>query len=222
MQPVNPSGHLQVRFLGRQAYLPIWQKMQQFTNQRTAETPDEIWLLEHDPVFTLGQAGKEKHLLNPGNTPVVQVDRGGQVTWHGPGQLVLYLLLDVRRLGYGVRDLVNLIEQSLIDYLATLGIQAHARPDAPGVYVGEAKIAALGLKIRRGCSFHGLSLNVSCSLEAFQRINPCGHAGMPVTRLKDLRPQLDFQQVEQDLVHLIQRRLGHQQVTTTTRLQELP
>ncbi len=215
------AGQLKVRLLGRQAYQPIWQLMQQFTGQRDASTADEIWLLEHESVFTLGQAGKEEHLLNPENIPVVKVDRGGQVTWHGPGQLIVYLLLDVRRLGMGVRDLVDLIEQSLIDYLASLGVVAYARADAPGVYVGEAKIAALGLKIRRGCSFHGLSFNINCSLDAFQRINPCGYAGMPVTRLIDLCPDLNTAQVEQDLLTSIQRRLGHQQVTTISGLQEL-
>jgi len=195
--------------------------MQTFTDQRGPEQEDELWVLEHESVFTQGQAGKDIHLLDPGEIPVVKVDRGGQVTWHGPGQLIIYLLLNVKRLDYGVRDLVNLIEESLVAYLGDLGIEAHARPDAPGVYVGEAKIAALGLKIRRGCSFHGLSFNINCSLDAFERINPCGYAGMPVTRLVDLRPEITFQQAQEDLVNRILRRLGHQQVTTTNTSQEL-
>jgi len=190
--------------------------MQAFTDQRSADQPDELWVLEHESVFTQGQAGKDTHLLNPGDIPVVKVDRGGQVTWHGPGQLVVYLLLNVKRLDYGVRDLVNLIEESLIDYLADLGLEAHARPDAPGVYLGEAKIAALGLKIRRGCSFHGLSLNIDCDLEAFQRINPCGYAGMPVTRLIDFCPDLTFDQVKEELLKRLVKRLGHQQRLTTS------
>ncbi|MDR9468419.1 lipoyl(octanoyl) transferase LipB [Marinospirillum sp.] len=212
---------LQVRFLGRQPYQPIWKQMQAFTDQRSADQDDELWVLEHESVFTQGQAGKDIHLLNPGDIPVVKVDRGGQVTWHGPGQLIIYLLLNVKRLDYGVRDLVNLIEESLIAYLGDLGIEAHARPDAPGVYVGDAKIAALGLKIRRGCSFHGLSFNINCPLDAFERINPCGYAGMPVTRLADLRPEITFQQAQEDLLNRILRRLGHQQVTTTNTWQEL-
>lgn len=206
-----------IRQLGRQAYEPVWQQMRAFTEQRTADTPDELWVVEHDSVFTQGQAGKAEHLLNPGDIPVVKVDRGGQVTWHGPGQLVVYLLLDVKRLSYGVRDLVNLIEQSLVEYLADLGIIACARPDAPGVYLQEgpqagAKIAALGLRIRKGCSFHGLSFNVNCSLEAFQRINPCGYAGMAVARLVDLVPDIKFESTRDDLLRILVRRLGHPQV----------
>lgn len=210
-----------VRHLARQPYEPVWKKMQAFTEQRTPETQDELWVLEHESVFTQGQAGKDVHLLDPGQIPVVKVDRGGQVTWHGPGQLVVYLLLNVKRLDMGVRDLVNLIEQSLIDYLQELGIQAQAKPEAPGVYVGEAKIAALGLKIRRGCSFHGLSFNIDCDLDAFQRINPCGYAGMPVTRLVDWCPDISFEQARDGLLSIILRRLGHQQVISTNSWQEL-
>lgn len=177
---------LSVREYGLVDYPVAWQAMQRFTNERTADTVDEIWLLQHPPVFTQGQAGKAEHLLLPGDIPVVQVDRGGQVTYHGPGQLVCYLLLDVRRLGIGVRELVSRIELSLIDLLASYGVQALAKPDAPGVYVDGAKIASLGLRIRNGRSFHGLALNVDMDLEPFRRINPCGYAGMAMTQLADL------------------------------------
>ena len=177
---------LGVRELGLQAYEPVWHAMQDFTNQRTTDTADELWLVQHPPVFTQGQAGKAEHLLLPGDIPVVQVDRGGQVTYHGPGQLVAYPLVDVRRLGLGVRELVSRIEQSLIDLLASYGVSAEARADAPGVYVDGAKIASLGLRIRHGRSFHGLALNVDMDLQPFQRINPCGYAGLRMTQLADL------------------------------------
>jgi lipoyl(octanoyl) transferase len=173
------------RELGQVDYQPTWHAMQRFTDSRGADTPDEIWLLEHAPVFTQGQAGKAEHVLFPGDIPVVQVDRGGQVTYHGPGQLVAYLLLDVRRSGIGVRELVSRIERSLIDLLASYGVNANAKPDAPGVYVDGAKIASLGLRIRNGRSFHGLALNVDMDLRPFQRINPCGYAGMAMTQLAD-------------------------------------
>ena len=173
------------RELGQVDYQPTWHAMQRFTDTRSADTPDEIWLLEHSPVFTQGQAGKAEHVLFPGDIPVVQVDRGGQVTYHGPGQLVAYLLLDVRRSGIGVRELVSRIERSLIDLLASYGVSANAKPDAPGVYVNGAKIASLGLRIRNGRSFHGLALNVDMDLQPFQRINPCGYAGMAMTQLAD-------------------------------------
>ncbi len=174
------------RELGQVDYQPTWHAMQRFTDSRGADTPDEIWLLEHSPVFTQGQAGKAEHVLFPGDIPVVQVDRGGQVTYHGPGQLVAYLLLDVRRSGIGVRELVSRMERSLIDLLASYGVSANAKPDAPGVYVDGAKIASLGLRIRNGRSFHGLALNVDMDLQPFQRINPCGYAGMAMTQLADL------------------------------------
>jgi lipoyl(octanoyl) transferase len=173
------------RELGQVDYEPTWHAMQRFTATRGADTPDEIWLLEHSPVFTQGQAGKAEHVLFSGDIPVVQVDRGGQVTYHGPGQLVAYLLLDVRRSGIGVRELVSRIERSLIDLLASYGVNANAKPDAPGVYVDGAKIASLGLRIRNGRSFHGLALNVDMDLQPFQRINPCGYAGMAMTQLAD-------------------------------------
>ncbi|ARU87200.1 lipoyl(octanoyl) transferase LipB [Pseudomonas sp. M30-35] len=174
------------RELGRVAYEPTWHAMQRFTDSRGPETPDEIWLLEHPPVFTQGQAGKAEHVLFPGDIPVVQVDRGGQVTYHGPGQLIAYLMLDVRRSKLGVRDLVTRIEQSLLALLASYGVTAYTKADAPGVYVADAKIASLGLRIRNGRSFHGLALNTNMDLSPFQRINPCGYAGMAMTQLADL------------------------------------
>ena len=175
-----------VRRLGRQPYEPVWRAMQAFTNARGADTPDELWLLEHEPVFTLGQAGKWEHVLLPGEIPVLPVDRGGQVTYHGPGQVVAYPLLDLRRMKLGVRELVERIEQAVIDTLGEWNILAQRRVGAPGVYVGEAKIAALGLRVRRGCSYHGLAFNVGMDLEPFHRINPCGFQGLAVTQLMDL------------------------------------
>lgn len=179
------SRRVVIRHLGCVAYEPTWHAMQHFTQNRDADTADEIWLLEHPSVFTQGQAGKAEHVLAAGDIPVVQVDRGGQVTYHGPGQLVAYVLVDVRRAGQGVRDLVTSIENSLIDLLAQYDIAAQAKPDAPGVYVGDKKIASLGLRIRRGCSFHGLALNVDMDLQPFQRINPCGYAGLHMTQLRE-------------------------------------
>jgi lipoyl(octanoyl) transferase len=175
-----------LRNLGRRPYLPVWQAMRELTDSRNESTQDQFWLVEHDPVFTQGQAGKPEHLLMPGDIPVVQTDRGGQVTYHGPGQVVLYPLLDVRRTRLGVRDLVSALENAVITVLAESNVEARARPDAPGVYVGEAKIASLGLRIRRGASYHGVALNVDADLAPFQRINPCGYAGMAMTRLVDL------------------------------------
>ena len=178
-----------IRHLGCVDYEPTWHAMQHFTQSRDADSADEIWLLEHPRVFTQGQAGKAEHVLAAGDIPVVQVDRGGQVTYHGPGQLIAYILVDVRRAGQGVRDLVSAIENSLIDLLSQYAVSAQARPDAPGVYVGEKKIASLGLRIRRGCSFHGLALNVDMDLQPFQRINPCGYAGMQMTQLREQTQQ---------------------------------
>ena len=178
-----------VKPLGVQPYIPTWEAMQAFTASRSETTPDELWLLEHPPVYTQGQAGKPEHVLNPGDIPIVQIDRGGQVTYHGPGQLIAYLLLDLKRHKMGVRELVRRIEQSVIDVLASYDITAYGKIDAPGVYVNrlgvEAKIAALGLRIRNGCSYHGLSFNVNMDLEPFSRINPCGYAGLQVTQLAD-------------------------------------
>lgn len=208
---------LGVRDLGLIEYEPAWQAMQRFTNTRGPATDDEVWLLQHLPVFTQGQAGKAEHLLLPGDIPVVQADRGGQVTYHGPGQLVCYLLLDVRRLGIGVRELVSRIEQSLIDLLASYDVQAVAKPDAPGVYVNGAKIASLGLRIRNGRSFHGLALNVDMDLEPFGRINPCGYAGMAMTQLADLiaRP-VAFSEVSDRLREQLVKHLGYAQQQALT------
>lgn len=173
-----------VRNLGLAEYVPVWEAMQRFTDQRDENTADEIWFLEHPPVFTQGQAGKAEHLLATGDIPVVPVDRGGQVTYHGPGQLVGYLLIDLKRRKMGVRELVTAIEEAIVRLLARFDIQASPRADAPGVYVDNgAKIAQLGLRVRRGCTFHGLSLNIEMNMEPFQRINPCGHIGMEVTSM---------------------------------------
>lgn len=203
---------LGVRELGLQAYEPVWHAMQDFTSQRTADTGDELWLVQHPPVFTQGQAGKAEHLLLPGDIPVVQVDRGGQVTYHGPGQLVAYPLVDVRRLGLGVRELVSRIEQSLIDLLASYGVSAEARADAPGVYVNGAKIASLGLRIRHGRSFHGLALNVDMDLQPFQRINPCGYAGLAMTQLTDhVAGPLAMNEVSARLREQLVKHLGYEQ-----------
>jgi lipoyl(octanoyl) transferase len=199
------SGSLLVRRLGLREYEPTWRAMREFTDRRGPDTCDELWLLEHPPVFTLGQAASPAHLLNPGDIPVIRVDRGGQVTYHGPGQLVAYLLLDLRRSGLGVKGLVRLLEQAVIDLLAGYGIASEPRADAPGVYVGGAKIASLGLRVRRGCSFHGLSLNVDSDLEPFSRINPCGYPGLAVTRLADLVGSVDSIRVGEDLAAEIAR-----------------
>lgn len=196
----GPRPLLVRRFAGDQPYQATLDAMREFTDLRGPDTPDELWVLEHPPVFTLGQAGREEHLLNPGPIPVVKVDRGGQVTYHGPGQLVVYVLLDLRRAGFGVKRLVERLEQSVIDLLAALGVTAGRRPDAPGVYVDGAKIAALGLRIRKGCSYHGLSLNVRMDLDPFGRINPCGYPGLAVTQIADLAPEVSLAQVEAGLI----------------------
>lgn len=202
------SPPLQVRRLGRQPYEPVWRAMQAFTDARGPDTPDELWVLEHDPVFTLGQAGKWEHVLLPGDIPVVPVDRGGQVTYHGPGQIVAYPLFDLRRLKIGVRELVNRIEQAIIDTLETWNIVALRRDGAPGVYVGDAKVAALGLRVRRGCSFHGLAFNVAMDLEPFHRINPCGYQGLAVTQVLDLGGPGSLAAVEAVLIDELARQFG--------------
>lgn len=175
-----------VRRLGCEPYEPVFRAMQEFTDRRDAETPDEIWLLEHEPVFTLGMNADPAHVLAPGDIPVVRVDRGGQVTYHGPGQLVIYPLLDLKRAGLGVRDLVTALERTVVQYVSRYGISADTRPKAPGVYVGTQKLASVGIRVRRGASYHGLSLNVQMDLEPFRRINPCGHEGLAVTQLSAL------------------------------------
>jgi lipoyl(octanoyl) transferase len=197
-----------VEWLGRQPYEPVWARMQAFTDLRTAATPDEFWLLEHEPVFTQGRAGKPEHLLAPGTIPVVRSDRGGQVTYHGPGQLMVYTLLDLNRLGLGIRSLVTALELAVVDCLAGYGITARGRRDAPGVYVGEAKIASLGLRVRKGCSYHGLALNVHMDLAPFARINPCGYRGLAMTQLADLGGPADIELVGRDLMPRLLERLG--------------
>ncbi|EKO3923461.1 lipoyl(octanoyl) transferase LipB [Vibrio metschnikovii] len=207
---------LVIRQLGRQDYLPVWQAMHQFTDQRDEQTADEIWLVEHHPVFTQGQAGKAEHLLNPGNIPVVQSDRGGQVTYHGPGQLVAYVLINLRRKKLGVRELVTGIEQLVIDTLKTYHINSAARPDAPGVYVDGKKICSLGLRIRKGCSFHGLALNVNMDLSPFLRINPCGYQGMEMVQVCDLGGPDNLAEIEQQMIQELVRLFGYQQVEFST------
>ena len=199
---------VQVRRLGCCAYHPTWERMRAFVAARTADTPSELWLLEHPPVFTLGQAGRPEHLLQPGDIPVVKTDRGGQVTYHGPGQLVVYLLLDLRTLGIGIRALVQRMEQAVIDLLAGYGISAAARRDAPGVYVTGRKIASLGLRVSRGCTYHGLALNVAMDLAPFARINPCGMPGLAVTQLADLGICATVDDVGTALLPCLQHRIG--------------
>ncbi|MDS4025422.1 MAG: lipoyl(octanoyl) transferase LipB [Candidatus Contendobacter sp.] len=207
--PVPHPEPLLFRRLGRREYDPVFAAMRAFTEARTADMLDELWSVEHPPVFTQGLAGKAEHLLAPGNIPVIQVDRGGQVTYHGPGQAVVYCLLDVRRLGLSVRGLVTVLERSVITLLAAHGVAAHARPNAPGVYVGDAKVASLGLRLRQGRSYHGLSLNVDMDLEPFARINPCGYPGLRVTQLRDLGIPLDLDTAAGELLRNLGRQLGY-------------
>lgn len=191
------------KWLGRVAYEPVWREMQQFTDTRVDSTPDVIWLLEHPPVFTLGMNAGLEHVIAPGDIPVIKIDRGGQVTYHGPGQLVVYPLIDLRRAQLGVRDLVTAIEQSVIEYVARFGIDAEARRGAPGVYVSGKKLASLGIRIRRGASYHGLALNVNMDLEPFQRINPCGYAGLEMTQLSELGGPTDVAAIAGDLAAVL-------------------
>lgn len=200
---------LVVRDLGLCTYTPIWHEMQRFTAERTEDSADELWLLEHESVFTQGQAGKSEHLLAPGKIAVVQSDRGGQVTYHGPGQLVAYLLLDLKRKSIGVRALVRGVETSIIALLNDHGIEGRSRRDAPGVYVEGAKVASVGFRIRRGASFHGLALNVDMDLEPFSRINPCGLPGLPVTQLRDLGGPGDVESVKQPLANVLAKTFGY-------------
>ena len=206
---VRRAEPLLLRRLGRREYGSVLDAMRAFTDRRDPATPDELWWVEHPPVFTLGMAAKPEHLLAPGDIPVIRADRGGQVTYHGPGQLVVYCLLDVRRLGLGVRALVTILEQAVIELLAAHGVAAHARPDAPGVYVTGVKIASLGLRIRQGRSYHGLSLNVDMDLEPFTRINPCGYPGLRVTRLWDLGIGSTVDAVAEALLPRLGHRLGY-------------
>jgi lipoyl(octanoyl) transferase len=213
---------LKIRRLGRQPYEATWKAMSAFTDQRGPDTPDELWLLEHDPVFTLGQAGKMEHVLAPGDIPVMPVDRGGQVTYHGPGQIVGYPLIDLRRAGVGVREMVHKIEQAIIDTLDHWNIGAERVEGAPGVYVAGAKVAALGLRVRRGCSFHGLAFNVDMDLEPFHRINPCGYKGLQVTQVLDLGGPSRLADVEDALVEEFCRQFGFTAEPAAPVLPELP
>jgi len=200
---MNQSAPIAVKYLGMTDYQRAWQDMKNFTVTRDSTTADELWITEHAPVFTLGQNGKPEHLLDTGDIPVIQIDRGGQVTYHGPGQLVLYCLLNLNRLGLGVRSLVTQIEVSIIEFLAGYGIEAVARKNAPGVYVDAAKIAALGLRIRKGCCYHGLSLNIDMDLGPFSGINPCGLEGQDVTQMADFDVTIDIEQAGRELADLL-------------------
>lgn len=204
------ADELHIRQLGIQQYETVWHAMQKYTDQRNADSVDELWLVEHFPVFTQGQAGKAEHILHAGDIPVVQVDRGGQVTYHGPGQLVAYPLIDIKRRKIGVRQLVNHIEQSLIHLLQQYDINAYAKTDAPGVYVNDKKIASLGLRIRKGCSFHGLALNVNMDLSPFHRINPCGYAGLEMLQCKQINGPQSVAEAGEKLINTFSQELGYQ------------
>lgn len=200
-----------VRQFDVQPYEAVSLAMHKFTDLRDDKTLDEIWLVQHSPVFTQGQAGKAEHVLIPGDIPVIQSDRGGQVTYHGPGQQVMYILIDLKRRKLGVRQLVTLIENTVVDTLADFHIKAHARADAPGVYVGERKICSLGLRIRKGCSFHGLALNIAMDLSPFLRINPCGYAGMVMTQLSELMPGVTLEDTAPVLVKTFLQQLNYRE-----------
>lgn len=201
------------RDLGMIDYSETWNWMKDFTQTRSKDNADEIWLLEHPSLFTQGQAGKQEHLLAPGDIPVIQVDRGGQVTYHGPGQLVAYVLIDLKRLGIGVRDLVNVLENAVVQVLAKNTIRAYPKPDAPGVYVNEQKIASLGLRVRRGCSFHGLALNVDMDLTPFDRINPCGYQGLKMADMKRLNNNVVLSNIKVQLANQLAELLGYKYPT---------
>lgn len=208
---------MKTRFRGREDYVPLWREMQALTDQRDADTEDEIWFVEHPPVFTLGLNAAKEHLLAPGDIPVVQIDRGGQVTFHGPGQLMVYPLIDIRRANIGVRCLVSALEQSVVDLASEYGIAANARKDAPGVYVDGDKLASVGLRIRRGCSFHGMALNVAIDLEPFTRINPCGYAELQMTDLQRQGIDLDLESTATRLLPHFLRQLKYEEATTCTK-----
>lgn len=199
-----------------QPYQPIWEKMQEFTDSRSENTPDEIWLLEHAPVFTQGLAGKPEHILNLHNIPIVQTDRGGQVTYHGPGQLMIYTLFDLNRLKLHTRPFVRLLEQTILDYLATLQITAMAKPDAPGVYVNDAKICSIGLRVRNGYSYHGLAFNVAMDLTPFSYINPCGFSGLAMTQVRDFTPSTTLETVKADIIPHFTHHFRYNQVKITS------
>jgi len=219
MRITSATDLLLFRSLGLQDYSPVFEAMKAFTETRDAQTADELWAVEHLPVFTQGLNGKPQHLLAPGDIPVISVDRGGQVTYHGPGQIVVYLLLDVRRANWGPRQLVTLMEQAVIELLAHYAIRGNTRPEAPGVYVDGAKVASLGLRIRRGCSYHGLSLNTAMDLRPFARINPCGYSGLQVTQLRDLGVQASLNEIREQALIRLATHLGY---TTIGRVTGLP
>ena len=200
---------LVVKNLGEKPYAETWQAMKSFTDSRDECAADEFWFVQHPPVYTLGQAGKVEHLLTPGDIPIVHSDRGGQVTYHGPGQLVCYLLLDIRRLQLGVRDLVTAIEQSIVQLIKSYGVAAEAKPEAPGVYVDGRKLAALGLRIRKGCSYHGLSLNVDMDLGPFSNINPCGIEGLEVVDMKRLGIDRPMAKIMEELTDILVQQIGY-------------
>jgi lipoyl(octanoyl) transferase len=208
----SPGGFLRVRRLGLAEYEPVWRRMQAYTDQRDEGSADELWLVQHPPVFTQGQAGKAEHVLAPGEIPVIQVDRGGQVTYHGPGQIVAYPLVDIGRKGIGVRDFVCRIEESIIRLLELYGVSGERIAGAPGIYVAGAKIASLGLRVRRGCSYHGLAFNIDMDLEPFQRINPCGYAGLRVTQLSAFAAA-PVDEVEDRLVASLRQQLEYSELT---------
>ncbi len=212
---------VRIRELGLQPYEPVWQAMQTFTATRAAHTPDELWCLQHPPVFTMGLNGKKQHLLNIRDIPLINIDRGGQVTYHGPGQLVIYTLIDLQRKHIGVKELVAIMEKAVIHTLQQYGIQAEGRDNAPGVYVNGEKIAALGLRIKKGKSYHGLSLNIDMDLSPFGQINPCGYAGLPVTQLSTLLGKVDFEQVKQQLLLHLCEFLDYTETETTCSLDHL-
>ncbi len=198
-----------LRHLGSREYSSTWEQLKSFTNNRSKDTIDEIWCLEHLPVFTQGQAGRPENVICPGEIPVLKSDRGGQVTYHGPGQLIVYFLVDIARKKISLRSFIDILENSVVELLANFGLKAYTDKTAPGVYVDNAKICSLGLRVRKGCTYHGLSLNISMDLEPFQRINPCGYAGMQVTKLENYIPDVDMATITNDLVHILQRKIGY-------------
>jgi len=208
MDTLKPQAPIQLKYLGLNQYEPVWRAMQDFTNNREATTVDELWMVEHPPVFTQGQAGKAEHVLNPGQIPIIQVDRGGQVTYHGPGQIVIYPLIDLKRHKIGIKALVTGIEEALILTMKDYGVNAQRKEKAPGVYVDNKKIASLGLRVRKGCTFHGLAFNIRMDLEPFLRINPCGFAGLEVTQLSELNNLIEFTKVQELLIKYFCTTLG--------------
>jgi len=214
LNKVSLSEIVKIKNLGHQEYYPVWQQMKLYTHNRAAHSSDEIWNLEHLPVYTQGQAGKAEHILNPGSIPVLQSDRGGQVTYHGPGQVVLYCLVDIARKNIGVRDFVSILENSVIELLAEYNIQASTDRAAPGVYVNQSKICSLGLRVRHGRTYHGLSLNVNMDLEPFSHINPCGFAGMRVTHMQEFVDVANTDIIAQQLLNILTNKIGYAGTTT--------